>query len=644
MKPRSSHRILSLLVLAGALLTAACTNSSPSEPKQTPGPPVGGVPGSATYNITVTPNPPELPAGSTTPVTITVQVRRADNGQAPPNGTTIVVTTSLGTFSGVGGSTSLAVELLSGQAQLLLFAPSTEGTATVQARLETSLGIANVLFRGLSTFFISFLSPNVGTPAGGDSVVVNGGGFEEPVRVTFNGVAAQVQSISTNQIRVITPPAPSSVPVGSTLPVSISVTVRLNTTTQDIDTLPGGFIYAQGGGPINQPQVFSVTPASGPNEGGTVVTINGDGFEAPVQVFFGTGASSTTFNGIEASVRTVTQTQIIAVVPSATGFGQDNRNQRVGVLVKNINSGFATIAQNAFKYGVQVLVTSIGPGAGSYRGGDLVTIFGQGFDEPVAVSFGGVAQSVISVTGTEIIVRTTAVRVEDCSVVSPGVNNGVATPIRVVNIETGDSFDAQIGYEYLIPKPVITGIAPNNGGENGGTVVTVSGQQFETPVRVVFGDQAGSVTGATASSVTTQTPRFTGTFMTQACQTGGGEPGERFIPSSVDVELINLTTGCTDTFTNGFTYNPNDNSCRTTTPVGNPPAADFTFTNVGLQVSFTDTSLNTPTTWMWNFGDTTTSNVRNPTHTYLAPGNYMVMLTVSNAFGSSSVTQNVTVP
>jgi PKD repeat protein len=77
------------------------------------------------------------------------------------------------------------------------------------------------------------------------------------------------------------------------------------------------------------------------------------------------------------------------------------------------------------------------------------------------------------------------------------------------------------------------------------------------------------------------------------------------------------------------------------------PAASFSFgpaapqTNVA--VTFADTSTGGPTTWQWSFGDGGTSTLRNPTHTYAVAGAYTVMLTATNAGGSSQTTQSVTV-
>ncbi|MDD1687852.1 DUF3344 domain-containing protein, partial [Methanoregula sp.] len=55
-----------------------------------------------------------------------------------------------------------------------------------------------------------------------------------------------------------------------------------------------------------------------------------------------------------------------------------------------------------------------------------------------------------------------------------------------------------------------------------------------------------------------------------------------------------------------------------------------------LAVKFTDASTNTPTSWLWDFGDSGSSTEQNPVHTYIAAGNYSVNLTATNLAGSDS--------
>lgn len=77
------------------------------------------------------------------------------------------------------------------------------------------------------------------------------------------------------------------------------------------------------------------------------------------------------------------------------------------------------------------------------------------------------------------------------------------------------------------------------------------------------------------------------------------------------------------------------------------PTAQFTTNNAvvcsGLFTDFTDSSLDNPTTWAWDFGDGSTDNVQNPTHVFVNAGTFTVQLTVSNAAGSNTFSQVITV-
>jgi PKD repeat protein len=67
--------------------------------------------------------------------------------------------------------------------------------------------------------------------------------------------------------------------------------------------------------------------------------------------------------------------------------------------------------------------------------------------------------------------------------------------------------------------------------------------------------------------------------------------------------------------------------------------ADYTSGTAPLTVTFTDSSTGNPTSWLWDFGDGTTSTDQNPVHTYTISGSYTVTLTVSNTAGSDSETK-----
>ncbi len=68
-----------------------------------------------------------------------------------------------------------------------------------------------------------------------------------------------------------------------------------------------------------------------------------------------------------------------------------------------------------------------------------------------------------------------------------------------------------------------------------------------------------------------------------------------------------------------------------------PQRADY----APLTVTFIDTSLGDITSWLWNFGDGSTSTEQNPVHTFRKQGNFSVSLTVAGPAGTSTLEQPV---
>lgn len=121
------------------------------------------------------------------------------------------------------------------------------------------------------------------------------------------------------------------------------------------------------------------------------------------------------------------------------------------------------------------------------------------------------------------------------------------------------------------------------------------------------------------------------------------------VPSGATIASGQGTTNITVDFgtTSGNVAVTPTNSCGnggqatkavTIAPCGSAPVADFTANTttvcLGESVDFTDLSSNSPTSWLWNFGDGGSSSSQNTTYTYNTPGTYTVTLTVTNVSGS----------
>lgn len=70
------------------------------------------------------------------------------------------------------------------------------------------------------------------------------------------------------------------------------------------------------------------------------------------------------------------------------------------------------------------------------------------------------------------------------------------------------------------------------------------------------------------------------------------------------------------------------------------PVAEFTANATSgtspVEIAFTDSSTNTPTSWLWDFGDGYTSTEQNPVHNYTTAGTFDVTLTAYNDDGYDS--------
>ena len=344
---------------------------------------------------------------------------------------------------------------------------------------------------------VTGINPNTGLTTGGEPVTITGTNLAAATAVTIGGAnATAVVPVNATTVTCDTPP-------GATGPArTVAVTTPAGT-----GSLPLAFTYANP--PPLAPTVTGVAPATGPEAGGTPVTITGTNF---------TGATQATFGGTPATAFTVaSDTSITCTTPAGTGV----------VPVAVTGPGGTGPLPAAFTYTAPpppaLTITAITPNNGTWLGGSVNrTITGTGFSvSPPAVEFDGYPATAVTVT-------------DDTSLtcVPPAGPPGQAVDVTVTT--TAGTGTLPGGYTYTIGSPLLISITPDTGPEAGGTLVAVSGANF----------------AAGYTQLTIGGNPLTGMIVNPTQIAGDTPPGT----GTVDVEVT--TPGGTDTLAGAFTYQP----------------------------------------------------------------------------------------
>ncbi|MEO8033344.1 MAG: IPT/TIG domain-containing protein [Acidobacteriota bacterium] len=536
------YRALFFALMALMLVFAGCKGESPTSPTPSvgnPGTPGGTPPPTGAAVVLTSSNPTPL-VSSTSVITATV----TSNGTTVPNGTAVEFSTNLGTFTDSAAQTTVRTTT-NGVATVTLTA-ATVGTATVTAVVNSVSQKIQIAFQSTpvtpvppsTTPTLLSVTPAIGRPQGGETITISGTNFRSPARVIFDFGGGKTKdafivSVTPTQIVAITPSV--DLTTGQQQVASISVIVEAGTSTEQKVSLASAFTFQSD---ILTPAITAVSPASGPIDGGTRVTIFGDGFQAPVQVFFGAA---------EAQVVSVNFKQLIVMSPTARDTAADGSGAvtgPVGIKVTNINSNKTVTLAAAFRYTPKMQITAAGPTEGLYTGGTRVQIDGIGFNDPVAVSIGGVAAQPISVSGTRVIAITSGVQPASCS--------DVTGPIIVTNVDNGD-FATGPNFIYRVPKPIIVGVTGSGAPGSSVNITVFNAGAFPQLTLGGTGSTISAVTQNSDGSTTFQTiVPGTLTLGSQACPAGGSIP----IPTSFDVVFTSGATTCTTTLPKGLTVQP----------------------------------------------------------------------------------------
>lgn len=379
-------------------------------------------------------------------------------------------------------------------------------------------------------------------------------------------------------------------------------------------TLVNGYTYAA-------LAVTSISPSSGSTDGGTSVTISGDGFNEYAIVYIGA-------TPLEDLV-VVGPTEITGTIPAGVAGAVD-------VTVTQEEES-ATLT-NGYTYIQAKTITGISPNVGPIAGGTNITIYGTGFSGAATALIGGVAitsPTVVSeyvITGntpagslgaanvvvndTETItladgftyqanlavtsvspayaftqggipvtvsgvgfdanttVEIDGVALDDLVLVNSGTITGTvpagsagAQDVYVENLSYNDTLAG--GFTYIAPLQ-LTSISPDNGTYAGGTSVTITGANFNSTAAVTIGGEALiSPTVVSSTSITGDTP-----------------PG---VSGSQDVIVTQSTNAGADSdiLLEAFTYSINPNADKATRTIASTYSEVLTLEN-GLQDTLND--------------------------------------------------------
>jgi C1A family cysteine protease len=256
-------------------------------------------------------------------------------------------------------------------------------------------------------------------------------------------------------------------------------------------------------------------------------------------------------------------------------------------------------------------LTSISPSSAAAGGSAFtLTVTGTGFVSGVTkVRWNGADRTTNVVSSTQ---ATAAIPATDIATA------GTAS-VTVFNPTPGGGTSTGMTFTVNNPVPAITSLSPASAVAGGPAfTLTVTGTGFvsgATKVRWNGVDRTTNVvssTQATASILASDIATSGTAYVTVFNPTpGGGLSGSK---------AFTITTGSTPSPKASFSASPTSGKAT-------------------LNVQFIDTSTGSPTSWYWEFGDGTTSSLKQSTHAYTRKGFYTVKLTVTNAGGSNTLTR-----
>ena len=311
------------------------------------------------------------------------------------------------------------------------------------------------------------LTPPKGPYQGGTVAVLWGDKFQAGAQVLFGTKPAVVKLVQPTYATVIVPP-------GAIGPADVTI---LNPDGQGA-TLSNAWQYIS---PVAAaPKLYGITPAAGPEKGGTAVLLTGDKL-APG----GLGLVGWRPLGAWTVLNTAIATGTTPMIPAG----------KQTVAVTN-GDGQSAILQDAFTSVGAPHIDSFTPTVGPIAGGTLLTLAGKHFATGAEIWFGGVKAKDVNVL-SEFVIK----------VVTPAAAAG-PTQVKIINAD-GQHAISSDPFLFVAP-PKIAEVFAAQGPEKGGVPVLVLGENLLPGSVVRFGLVAAKTAlAANGTSLLVTTPALT---------------------------------------------------------------------------------------------------------------------------------------
>lgn len=297
---------------------------------------------------------------------------------------------------------------------------------------------------------LTSVTPKVGPVNGSTIVRVAGSGFpgigdrsDGNISCRFGSTAVEATPAADGEIFCVSPAAGG--------PGSVSLEIAEN----GVDVTNGGWRFEY----VPDVEVSSVRPLSGPEMGGTAVTIAGPNFVGQESVVCQFGGPSSRVAG-----RWLDRASIVCTTPP----------QRPGSVQLAISTNGQQFVDTglAYAYQPQATVRSLLPSTGSVQGGTIINVSGAGF-----INTTEAACLVGERFGEATYINPTLVQ---CRVPEAQTEDGTSlAAVRIANngVDFTDNLDAI--FEY-VPSFEVIYVEPTAGPTTGGTTLRVTGTGFET--------------------------------------------------------------------------------------------------------------------------------------------------------------------